>query len=108
MTALLDIANLSVAFGAVRAVDSVSFALAPGKTLCLVGESGSGKSTVALAIMRLLPDRATVTADRLALAGEELRAATPSRLASLRGKDVSMIFQDPMSSLNPAFTIGFQ
>jgi peptide/nickel transport system ATP-binding protein len=108
MSALLEIANLSVAFGAVRAVDDVSVTLAPGKTLCLVGESGSGKSTVALAIMRLLPDRATVTADRLALAGEELRDASPARLAALRGKDVSMIFQDPMSSLNPAFTIGFQ
>jgi oligopeptide/dipeptide ABC transporter ATP-binding protein len=105
---LLDIANLSVGFGAVRAVDDVSLTLEAGRTLCLVGESGSGKSTVALAIMRLLPERAAVAARRLALQGEELRDATPARLAALRGKDVSMIFQDPMSSLNPAFTIGFQ
>ncbi len=109
---LLDVANLSVTFGsgpaAVRAAVGVSFTLEAGRTLCLVGESGSGKSVTALAVMGLHGKGAHVAADRLALAGESLTGVSPARLAAIRGREISMIFQNPMSSLNPAFTIGYQ
>jgi peptide/nickel transport system ATP-binding protein len=113
MTPLLEIEKLSVTFGhgtyGVRAVTDVSFTLAPGRTLCLVGESGSGKSTVALALLRLLSSgSAQVDAGRASFAGESLLGMSEARLADLRGREIAMIFQDPMSSLNPAFTVGFQ
>jgi peptide/nickel transport system ATP-binding protein len=112
MSALLEIENLSVTFGSgpfgVRAVSDVSFSLPAGRTLCLVGESGSGKSTVALALLRLLSGAAQVSAAKASFAGEPLLGMSEARLASLRGREIAMIFQDPMSSLNPAFTVGFQ
>ncbi len=111
-TPILEVANLSVTFGAgrdeVRAARGVSFTLYAGRTLCLVGESGSGKSVTALAMIGLHGKGARVTADSLALAGESLIDASSARLAAIRGREISMIFQDPMSSLNPAFTVGFQ
>ena len=112
MSPLLEVDNLSVSFGsgpsAVRAVDKVSFSLDAGRTLCLVGESGSGKSTAALALLGLLPRAANVSATRLAFADEALLEVGEARLSAIRGREIAMIFQDPMSSLNPAFTVGYQ
>ncbi len=108
----LSLRNLSVGFGpqgAIRAVRDVSFDLEAGKTLCLVGESGSGKSVTATSIMGLhKPGSAVVTADRLRLDGRDLLSCDEAQLSGLRGSLMAMIFQDPMSSLNPALTIGFQ
>ena len=108
----LSVRNLSVGFGLegkIRAVRDVSFDLKAGKTLCLVGESGSGKSVTATSIMGLhKPGSAVVTADRLRLEGVDLLSCDEDRLTGLRGSLMAMIFQDPMSSLNPALTVGFQ
>lgn len=108
----LSVHNLSVGFGpqgAIRAVREVSFDLEAGKTLCLVGESGSGKSVTATSIMGLhKPGSARVEADRMRLDGIDLLDCDEKQLARLRGSLMGMIFQDPMSSLNPALTIGFQ
>jgi dipeptide transport system ATP-binding protein len=112
MMALLEIENLSVDFatahGAFRAVDSVSLQLDSREVLAIVGESGSGKSVSMLAVMGLLPWTANVTADRLTFEGRDLLSLTPRQRRSIIGKDISMIFQEPMSSLNPCFTVGFQ
>jgi len=89
-------------------VRSVSFSVARGETLCIVGESGCGKSLTALAVMRLLPRRATCRAGRLELDGIDLLSAGPSEMADLRGSRMAMIFQEPMTSLNPAYTVGNQ
>ena len=108
----LSVRNLSVGFGpqgAIRAVRNVSFDLHAGKTLCLVGESGSGKSVTATSIMGLhKPGSAKVEAERLHLDGIDLLARAETEMVRLRGSLMAMIFQDPMSSLNPALTIGFQ
>jgi oligopeptide/dipeptide ABC transporter ATP-binding protein len=108
----LSVCNLTVGFGpqgAIRAVREVSFDLEAGKTLCLVGESGSGKSVTATSIMGLhKPGSARVEADRMRLDGIDLLDCDEKHLARLRGSLMGMIFQDPMSSLNPALTIGFQ
>ena len=110
--ALLDIRNLTVDFatasGPFRAVDGVDVTLDRGEILAIVGESGSGKSVSMLAMMGLLPWTATVTADRLEFDGHDLRNVSGRKRRSLIGKDMSMIFQEPMSSLNPCFTVGFQ
>ena len=104
----LEVENLSIAFhtdrGAVRAVDRISFAVAPGRTLAIVGESGCGKSATALAILGLLAENAEVSG-RMRLAGAAL---TPAAQRAARGRDMAMIFQEPMTSLNPAFTAGEQ
>jgi dipeptide transport system ATP-binding protein len=109
---LLEIRNLSVAFatrhGAFRAVDGVDLAVDRDEVLGIVGESGSGKSVAMLAVMRLLPPTATVTADRMVFDGLDLMRLSPAQRRGLAGKDLAMIFQEPMSSLNPCFTIGFQ
>ena len=110
--ALLEIENLTVEFatssGAFRAVDRVSLAVDSREVLAIVGESGSGKSVSMLAVMGLLPPAARVTADRLRFDGTDLLRLPPRQRRSIMGAKISMIFQDPMSSLNPCFTIGFQ
>jgi peptide/nickel transport system ATP-binding protein len=110
--AVLEVAGLSVDIatpvGPLRAVRDVSFTVARGETLAIVGESGCGKSITSLAVMSLLPKAATRRAQRLVLLGEDLLQATPKRVNSLRGNRMAMIFQEPMTALNPAYTIGNQ
>ncbi len=109
---LLDIRNLSVDFatasGQFRAVDGVDVSVDTGDILAIVGESGSGKSVSMLAMMGLLPWTATITADVMSFGGKDLRGLTPRQRRRIVGKDMAMIFQEPMSSLNPCFTAGFQ
>src|SRR5215472_13088088 len=110
--ALLEIENLSVAFPSAaatgRAVDGVSVIVAEGESLGVVGESGSGKSLTMLAVMGLVPHPGHVTADRLRFKGRDLMRLSGRERRQLAGKRMAMIFQDPMTSLNPCFTIGFQ
>ncbi len=110
--ALLDVVDLRVTFrtddGPLRAVDGVSFGVAPGETLAVVGESGSGKSVTALAIMGLLPPRGVRREGRITLAGRDLTAASEATLREVRGNRMAMVFQDPMTSLNPVLTVGHQ
>lgn len=109
---LLDIKNLTVEFktanGFFRAVDQVSMTVDSREVLAIVGESGSGKSVSMLAVMGLLPWTAKVTADRMEFDGRDLLNITPADRRKITGKDMAMIFQEPMSSLNPCFTVGFQ
>jgi peptide/nickel transport system ATP-binding protein len=95
--------------GVVKAVDGVSFSLAPHETLAIVGESGCGKSITALSLMRLVPDPpGRIAGGSVKLAGVDLLALSDEEMRSVRGKDVAMIFQEPMTSLNPVLTIGSQ
>jgi len=106
---LLDVVGLRVRFGgAVEAVRGISFTVERGETHCLVGESGCGKSVTALAVMDLLARGATRTAERLSYAGTNLLSLGERGMARLRGDRIAMIFQEPMTSLNPAYTIGSQ
>jgi dipeptide transport system ATP-binding protein len=109
---LLEIENLVVEFqtasGPFRAVDGVSLSVSEREVLAIVGESGSGKSVSMLAVMGLLPWIATVTADRMAFNGRDLLKLDANARRELVGKDMAMIFQEPMASLNPCFTVGFQ
>ena len=105
---LLEIAGLSVSFGGLTVVDRITLELRDGEVLGIVGESGSGKSVTAQAVMGLLPDVAEVTADRMNLMGEPLLGVGEKRLQRLRGAVMSMIFQEPMTALNPVLTIGRQ
>jgi len=109
--ALLSVQDLRVRFatedGPVYAVNGVSFDLAAGEIVALVGESGCGKSVTAMAVPGLLASTATVTG-RIVLEGRDLLGLSPKELRSVRGKEVSFVFQEPMSSLNPAFTVGKQ
>ncbi len=110
---LLRIDDLSVSFrtgaGVVRAVNGVSFVVYRGETLAVVGESGCGKSVTALAVLGLLPSPpAEITRGSVRFEGEELVGASAERLRKLRGNEISMIFQEPMTSLNPVFSIGDQ
>ncbi|RUV96048.1 ABC transporter ATP-binding protein [Mesorhizobium sp. M1A.F.Ca.IN.022.07.1.1] len=110
--ALLDIQNLVVEFqtasGPFRAVDGVSLRVDEREVLAIVGESGSGKSVSMLAVMGLLPWTATVTADRMTFGGRDLLKMGPAERRKIIGKDIAMIFQEPIASLNPCFTVGFQ
>jgi dipeptide transport system ATP-binding protein len=112
MMALLDIQNLVVEFqtaaGPFRAVDGVSLHVDEREVLAIVGESGSGKSVSMLAVMGLLPWTAKVTADKMSFGGRDLLKLSPAERRKIVGKDMSMIFQEPMASLNPCFTVGFQ
>ncbi len=110
--ALLTIRNLTVRFatatGAFTAVDGVDIAVDAREVLAIVGESGSGKSVSMLAVMGLLPDTATITADEMTFDGQDLLHLTPAGRRRLIGREITMIFQEPVASLNPSFTVGFQ
>ncbi len=107
--ALLRIDELTTVFatatGEVAAVDGVSFAIEPGQTLGLVGESGCGKTMTALSILQLLPSDARIGGGRIVFRGRELTAMPERELRTLRGREIGMIFQEPMVSLNPLFTV---
>jgi len=109
---LLEINNLSVEFpsrnGMLRAVDGVSITLEKGEVLGIVGESGSGKSVGMLALMGLVPYPGRVQADKLLFEGRDLQTLSERERNALTGKDIAMIFQEPTTSLNPSFTIGYQ
>jgi len=109
---LLDIKNLTVEFettaGLFRAVDGVSLSCDQGEILAIVGESGSGKSVAMLALMGLLPWTARITADVMRFDGKDLATISAEERRRIIGKDMAMIFQEPMTSLNPCFTVGFQ
>lgn len=109
---LLEIENLTVEFqtasGLFRAVDGVTLNVDPGEVLAIVGESGSGKSVAMLALMGLLPWTANVTADRLMFDGRDLKTISDAERRQIVGKDMAMIFQEPGTSLNPCFTVGYQ
>jgi peptide/nickel transport system ATP-binding protein len=109
MSALLEVEKLTVDFGGrTAAVRGTSFTVERGETHCLVGESGCGKSVTALAVMNLLARGARRTAQRLSFQGEDLQGLNDKGMARLRGNAMAMIFQEPMTSLNPAYTIGSQ
>jgi len=109
---LLEVKDLRTSFftdaGEVRAVDGVSFALEPGKLMGLVGESGSGKTASVLSVMRLLPERARVMGGAVLFEGRDLVKLSEPEMRAVRGAKIAMIFQEPMTSLNPVFTIGSQ
>jgi oligopeptide/dipeptide ABC transporter ATP-binding protein len=112
MSPLLEVRNLRTQFptraGIVKAVDDVSFHIDEGELLALVGESGCGKSITALSIMRLLSPPGKIVDGAIEFRGEDLTKASSERLRSIRGEDIAMIFQDPMTSLNPVYTVGEQ
>ncbi len=109
---LLDVRNLQVEFrterGAVRAVDGVSFQIAPGEVLGLAGESGSGKSTIALSLMRVLPPPAVITGGQAMFGDRDILSMNDDQMREFRWRDVSMVFQSAMNSLNPVMKIGDQ
>ena len=109
---LLSLKNLTVVFktrfGEVPVIDDVSFSIAPGEILGIVGESGCGKTMTSLAIMRLMPEQGIVTSGSIRLSGEDLVLASEARMRDLRGNEISMVFQEPMTSLNPVFSVGEQ
>jgi oligopeptide/dipeptide ABC transporter ATP-binding protein len=112
LSALLEVEDLRVTFdtarGAARAVDGVDLSLATGETLCIVGESGCGKSVTALSIMGLVPSPPARVTGRVRFEGRDLVGLSGRALADLRGDRIAMIFQEPMTSLNPSFTVGDQ
>ncbi|WP_306755105.1 ABC transporter ATP-binding protein [Paracoccus actinidiae] len=109
---LLTIRNLTVRFatatGSFTAVDGVDLSVDRSEVLAIVGESGSGKSVSMLAVMGLLPDTATVTADEMTYDGQNMLTMTDAERRKLIGREITMIFQEPVASLNPSFTVGFQ
>jgi len=112
MESLLEVRGLRTAFdteqGKVTSVEDVSFELKPGETLAIVGESGSGKSVTALSIMRLLGKNGQIDDGAIVLEGTDIAKLSEERMRDIRGNRISMVFQEPMTSLNPVFTIGFQ
>jgi len=100
--------SFSVLRGRLQVLDDVSFTIDSGETLGMVGESGSGKSVTALSLMRLLGDQGSIDSGTILFGGNNLVELTPRQMLSIRGRDISMIFQEPMTSLNPVFTVGFQ
>ena len=113
MSPLLEVKNLRIELttrdGVAPVIDDLSFTLNPGETMSFVGESGCGKSMTALALMGLLPEKVgRVAAGNIIFDGEDLSQASDERLRAIRGNEISMIFQEPMTSLNPVFTIGEQ
>ena len=109
---LLEVFNLSTSFfsekGEIRAVEDISFSIQPGQTVALVGESGCGKSVTALSIMQLLDYPGRVVSGRIVFKGRDLLTLANSEIRQVRGNQISMVFQEPMTSLNPVFTIGDQ
>src|SRR3990170_2502006 len=109
---LLSIEHLTTVFdtpaGAVAAVDDVTFEIRPGETLGLVGESGSGKSVTALSIMRLVQPPGRIVGGKMVFKGRELLSLPEGEMRAVRGADIALIFQEPMTALNPVFTIGDQ
>jgi oligopeptide/dipeptide ABC transporter ATP-binding protein len=112
MESLLDVSDLAVSFQSLdrrlAVLDGVSFRIAPGEVLGVVGESGSGKSVTALSIMRLLGEQGSIDRGRIRLAGRDLAELSEKEMLSVRGRMVSMVFQEPMTSLNPVYTVGLQ
>ncbi|GFO69171.1 dipeptide/oligopeptide/nickel ABC transporter ATP-binding protein [Geomonas limicola] len=112
MAALLEITGLSTRFklpgGELRAVEGVDLTLEPGETLALVGESGCGKSMTAASIMRLVPPPGRIVSGSIRFKGEDLLQLPEDQMRNVRGNRIAMVFQDPMTSLNPVFTIGNQ
>ena len=110
--AMLKIRNLTVKFatatGSFTAVDGVDISVDKGEVLAIVGESGSGKSVSMLAVMGLLPDTATITSDEMTYDGRDISHMTKAERRRLIGREITMIFQEPIASLNPSFTTGFQ
>ncbi|MGD1067259.1 MAG: ABC transporter ATP-binding protein [Vulcanimicrobiaceae bacterium] len=110
--ALLEVHDLKTTFrtedGTVAAVNGLSFSVDPGSTLGIVGESGSGKSVTSLSIMRLLASNGRIENGRILFKGEDLLTKSESEMRRIRGRDIAMIFQDPMTSLNPVLTVGEQ
>ncbi len=112
-TPVLDVQDLKTYFftrtGVVKAVDGVSFTLMPGETLGIVGESGSGKSMTALSVMGLVPEPAgRIAGGKILFQGEDLVQKSQSEMQAIRGREICMILQDPMTSLNPVFSVGNQ
>ena len=109
-TDVLKVQNLQTSFytedGEVKAVDGVSFTLPKGKTLGIVGESGSGKSITALSILQLLASNGNIKGGEIIFKGDNLVDYTEEKMRTIRGNAISMIFQEPMTSLNPVFTVG--
>ena len=109
---LLEVENLKIEFfterGVITAVNEIDFEINQGETLCIVGESGSGKSMTSLGIMGLIEEPGKITQGKINFEGKDLSNLTAKEKREMRGKDISMIFQEPMSTLNPSYTIGFQ
>ena len=112
MKPLLEVKSLRTSFftdeGEVRAVDGVSFSVEPGKLMGIVGESGSGKTACMLSIMRLLPESARIVGGEVIFEDQDLLKLSEPEMRHVRGARIAMIFQEPMTSLNPVFTIGSQ
>ncbi len=112
MEPLLEVQDLQTTFttraGQVQSVRGISFAVAPGESLGIVGESGSGKSVTSMSIMRLLPSNGRISGGKVLFRGEDLATQSLKRMRDIRGAEIAMIFQDPMSSLNPLIPVGKQ
>jgi len=108
MSVLVEVRDLSVAFGETRVLDGLDFDVRAGEVLSIVGESGSWKSMTALAMMGLLAETARVASGRIALSGRDLLSLSEDEMRRVRGVNLAMIFQEPMTSLNPVYTAGFQ
>src|SRR3989454_8831114 len=109
---LLEVRDLKVSFrtedGLVKAVDGVSFTLSPGETLGIVGESGSGKSVTMMSVMRLITDPNARFEGEVRYKGRDLMKLSQDQIQKVRGAGIAMIFQDPMTSLNPVYRVGWQ
>ena len=112
MSKLLEVNNLSTSFftkfGEVKAVNNISFELEPGQVLAIVGESGSGKSVTSMSVMRLVAKGGKIIGGSIMFDGKDLAQLSEKEMAKIRGKEISMIFQDPMTALNPVMTVGEQ
>lgn len=105
---LLTIKNLNISFGEKNVVKDFSFTIKKGEVFCIVGESGSGKSLSALSILKLLPENVKTSTTEFTFLGKDLKLATEKEMCSIRGSEISMIFQEPMTSLNPVIRVGEQ